>query len=249
MSNGWIKLHRSLQDNPLWTCEPFTRGQAWVDILMTANHQHSFFFKRGIKIDVERGQLARSEVELADKWKWSRTKVRKFLKDLEKEQQVIQQKTFVTQVLTIVNYEFYQEKEQQVIQQKDSRKTAERQQKDTYKNVKKNKNVNNDNKQGFEFQDFFDSSQLASTQFKTTWLEWLEYLKTDKRHPLKKTGAKKQLKLLAESDIETAIEMLETSMRNNWQGIFPLNGNSKAGVDRNETAVTAFKDPSQRGKF
>jgi hypothetical protein len=111
------------------------------------------------------------------------------------------------------------------------------------------KNDNDNDKQGFEFQDFFDSSQLASTQFKTTWLEWLEYLKTDKRHPLKKTGAKKQLKLLAESDIETAIEMLETSMRNNWQGIFPLNGNSKGGIDRNETAVTAFKDPSQRGKF
>lgn len=128
---GWIKLHRGLVDNQLWRCEPFTRGQAWVDLLLLANFNHSYFFKRGVKIEVERGQVARSEVELADRWKWSRTKVRKFLNDLEKEQQIEQYKTNVTQLITVVNYNYYQEKEQQHGQQKDSRKTAEKQQKNT----------------------------------------------------------------------------------------------------------------------
>ena len=140
-ANGWIKLHRQLQDNPLWFCEKFTRGQAWVDLLLLTNHEDSFFYKRGVKIDVMRGQCARSEVELADRWKWSRTKVRKFLKDLEKEQQIIQQKTNITQKVTIVNFDEYQKKEQQTGQQKNSRRTAEEQQKNTYKNVK---NVKND---------------------------------------------------------------------------------------------------------
>ncbi len=125
---GWIKLHRQLLDNPLWSCEVFSRGQAWVDLLMLANFERSFFYKRGVKIEVDRGQVARSEVELADRWRWSRTKVRSFLNDLEKEQQIIQQKTNITQIVEIINYEYYQQEKQQTGQQKNSRKTAERQQ-------------------------------------------------------------------------------------------------------------------------
>jgi DNA replication protein DnaD len=141
---GWVKIHRRLIENPLWTCEPFTRGQAWVDLLILANHKDSFYYKRGHKIDVKRGQLSRSIVELSDRWNWSRSKVNKFLKELEKEQQIEQQKSNVTQVVTIVNYDLYQEKEQQIEQQKSSRRAAEEQQKDTYKNVKNIKNDNND---------------------------------------------------------------------------------------------------------
>lgn len=143
MNHGWIKLHRKIQDNPLWRCEPFTRGQAWVDLLLLANHNDNFFYKRGVKVDIQRGQVGVSEVGLSDRWKWSRNKVRKFLNDLEKEQQIKQQKTNVTQIVTIINYSQYQEKEQQTEQQKDTKRTAEGQQKDTNKNdknVKKEKN-------------------------------------------------------------------------------------------------------------
>lgn len=136
---GWIKLHRSLLESDVWVCEPFSRGQAWVDLLLLANHKDSFFYKRGNKIDVKRGQLGRSSVELSDRWSWSRSKVNKFLKDLEKEQQIKVIKTSVTQIVTIINYDEFQQKEQQTEQQKDSRRAAEEQQKDTYKNV------NNDN--------------------------------------------------------------------------------------------------------
>jgi len=140
---GWIKVFRKIQDNDLWTCEPFTRGQAWIDLLLLANHKYSFFYKRNIKIEVQRGQLARSEVELSDRWKWSRTKVRRFLNDLEKEQQIKQQKTNVTQIVTIINYDEYQKKEQQDIQQENSKKTAKEQQENTYKNVKNDNNEKN----------------------------------------------------------------------------------------------------------
>jgi DNA-binding MarR family transcriptional regulator len=144
--DGWIKLHRQLLESDIWTCEPFSRGQAWVDLLLLANHKDSFFYKRGNKIDVKRGQVGRSVVELSNRWKWSRSKVNKFLKDLEKEQQIEQQKSSVTQIVTLINYDEYQEKEQQTEQQKSSRRAAEEQQKDTYKNVKnvkKEKNINN----------------------------------------------------------------------------------------------------------
>jgi hypothetical protein len=143
MSKGWIKVHRKIQDNPLWTCEPFSRGQAWIDLIAMANHKRSFFYKRGHKIDVERGHLARSEKELSDRWQWSRTKVRKFLNDLEEEQQIKLQKNNLSTFISITNYDEYQEKEPQTIPQKDTKRTAEVPQKDTYKNVKNAKNEKN----------------------------------------------------------------------------------------------------------
>lgn len=54
--DGWIKLHRTLTMHELWTAEPFTRGQAWVDLLLLANHRPGHIRKRGILVEVERGQ-------------------------------------------------------------------------------------------------------------------------------------------------------------------------------------------------
>ena len=124
MNHGWIKVHRKIIDSPLWFSEPFTKSQAWIDILLVANHADTHFFKRGIKIDVKRGQCARSEVELADRWKWSRTKVKSFLNMLEKEQQISIEKSNITQIVTIIKYEEYQSEKQQTVQQKSSRKAA-----------------------------------------------------------------------------------------------------------------------------
>jgi len=144
---GWVKLHRKIQENDFWTCEKFTRGQAWVDLILLCNHQDSFYYKRGVKIDVGRGQLGRSVVELSDRWKWSRSKVTKFLNDLEKEQQIKQQKSNITLLITVINYDLYQSeepKEQQTKQQKSSKRAAKEQQKDIYNNDKKDYNDNNE---------------------------------------------------------------------------------------------------------
>lgn len=179
--DGWIKLHRKLSDNPIWFCEKFTRGQAWVDLILLANHQDSYFYKRGVKVNVKRGQVGRSEVELSDRWKWSRSKVRKFLKDLEKEQQIEQQKTNVTQLISIINYDNYQQKEQQTEQQKDTKRTPKEHQKDTYKNVKKEKNVNNDKEKiniptysDFKNFAFLKNSNLDELSVKLKYESWVE---------------------------------------------------------------------------
>jgi hypothetical protein len=96
MKNGYIKLHRSLSDNDIWGAEPFTKGQAWIDLLMLANFKDGFIIKRGIKIDVLRGDIGMSEDELATRWKWSRGKVRRFIEYLDGQEMVqkIVQKIF-----------------------------------------------------------------------------------------------------------------------------------------------------------
>jgi hypothetical protein len=54
-NTGWIKLHRIIMDHPDWLAEPFTRAQAWVDLLLLANHKVGHIRKRGILIEVQRG--------------------------------------------------------------------------------------------------------------------------------------------------------------------------------------------------
>ena len=39
MSVGWIKLDRQICDHWLWKDQPFSYGQAWVDLLLNANHK------------------------------------------------------------------------------------------------------------------------------------------------------------------------------------------------------------------
>lgn len=118
---GWVTLHRQIENNPLWLSEPFTKAQAWVDLILNANHKDGFFIVRGIRVDVKRGQLGWSEVTMSTRWRWSRNKVRRFLKYLERERQVEQQKIDkITTIITIINYSKYQDdtsKGQQTIQQ------------------------------------------------------------------------------------------------------------------------------------
>lgn len=106
--SSWFKLYRKLKDSDLWLAEPFTRGQAWVDLLILARFQGGSVRVRGVKVDVKRGQLAWSEVELSKRWQWSRGKVRRFLNEMEMEQQIEQQKTNVTTLITIINFDKYQ---------------------------------------------------------------------------------------------------------------------------------------------
>lgn len=108
MHRGYIKIFRRLKDSDLWLEEPFTRGQAWVDLIMLANHKDGHIRKRGVKIEIKRGQCGYSELALAERWRWSRGKVNRFLIELETIQQIIQQKTRLTTLITIINYNEYQ---------------------------------------------------------------------------------------------------------------------------------------------
>lgn len=106
--SGWIKLHRSIQDNDLWVAEPFTWAQAWIDLLINANHKPGSFWVRRIEVKLDRGQLGWSEITMADRWKWSRGKVRRFLGMLETRGMIVQQTNKLTSVITICNYNEYQ---------------------------------------------------------------------------------------------------------------------------------------------
>lgn len=99
-----------MRESDLWLDEKFTRGQAWVDLLMLTNHEDGQIRKRGIPVDIHRGEIGWSEESLAERWKWSRGKVRRFLAELSSKtvQQIEQQKTNVTSLIKVTNWDVYQ---------------------------------------------------------------------------------------------------------------------------------------------
>lgn len=106
--NGYIKLYRSLMDNPFWTEKPFSRGQAWVDLLMLANWKESRKLTGGEVVTIHEGEINVSQLWLADRWGWDRKKVARFLARLERDQMVAVNGTTRGTSLTIEKYSKYQ---------------------------------------------------------------------------------------------------------------------------------------------
>jgi len=79
MSKGWISIHRQLWNHWLWEDKPFSKGQAWLDILLLVNHEDNKTLLGNELIEVKRGERITSEYILAERWGWSRKKVRNFL--------------------------------------------------------------------------------------------------------------------------------------------------------------------------
>lgn len=144
---GWIKLHRKIQDNDNYFCEPFCRNMAWVDMLLLANHDENFFRVRGIRITVKRGQIGYTSEKLAERWRWSRGKVLRFLKELQDDKQIVQQKNNITTLISIINYHKYQaDGTAEYTANRTTDGTAERQQTVQQTDINKNdNNYNNDN--------------------------------------------------------------------------------------------------------
>lgn len=144
-NEGWISLHRDIFTSNLWCEEPFSRGQAWVDLLLLANHKPGYIRVRGNRIDLERGDVGWSKLRLSQRWKWSRQKTACFIHELTHDGRIaIKKDNRISTVLSIINYDLYQsfgqQTVQQTVQQKDNRKTTDRTLTIT------NNNDNNDNK-------------------------------------------------------------------------------------------------------
>jgi len=142
---GWIKLYRSLAESDLWKSDRFTKAQAWVDLIIGANHKKGSFWVRGIEVKLERGQIGWSQLTMSKRWGWSRGKVSRFIKWLENDSKIKQQtKQQITTIITLVNYEKYQS-------DNTTDKSTDGQQTDNRRNT--NKNDKNEKKEYVSIED------------------------------------------------------------------------------------------------
>ena len=146
---GWIKLYRQIQSHWLWEGNnPFDKRSAWVDILLMVNHKEKKVNLGNELFTVKPGEKITSERKLADRWGWSRTKVRNFLELLENDEMIEIEKTTKKTTLKVCNYSDYQNVENNKKTTKKPKgnheKTSKKHQKNTNKNVKNLKNVKNE---------------------------------------------------------------------------------------------------------
>ena len=109
MAKGYIKLHRGITEH--WLCQdkPYDMFHAWVDLIMMANWKTSQRIFNGQVVTQERGQVICSIGGLADRWGWSKGKVRRFIESLKKDKMVHTDGSTHGTTLTIEKYAFFQD--------------------------------------------------------------------------------------------------------------------------------------------
>lgn len=108
-NKGWICLHRSIKDSAIWTGEePFDQRSAWIDLLLTANHEDREIFFDGHVRTIKRGQMLTSVEKLSVRWKWNKKKTLKFLRLLEEAKMIERKSDKRGQQITLLNYAKYQ---------------------------------------------------------------------------------------------------------------------------------------------
>lgn len=106
---GWQKVYRDIQNHWLWEDKPFSRGQAFIDLILLVNHQDGKILFEGDLIEVKRGTKVTSLRKLGESWGWSSKKVKKFLEQLEKDKMITYKSDNKKTVVTIENYNLYQD--------------------------------------------------------------------------------------------------------------------------------------------
>ncbi|AQN32192.1 DnaD domain protein [Mammaliicoccus sciuri] len=158
---GWISLHRSIENHWLYEEDrKFSKFEAWVDLLLMVNHKDNKTIMDGKLVTVKRGQRITSLRKLGDRWKWSLTKVDSFLRLLEQDKMIVVKKDTKKTLVTIVNYDVYQNVDLEKRHRKDREKTEKEHRKDREKTQKKTNN--NDNKENNENNDNKENKKTST---------------------------------------------------------------------------------------
>lgn len=137
-NEGWISLHRKTLKNPVLEKNPEAL-YLWIYLLLKANHKDNPVRVGLQTIVVHRGQHLTGRKTLAERTGIQESKIERLLKFLKSEQMIEQQSFTKFRLITITNYNTYQDHEQQ----KNNKRTASEQQVNTNNN---DNNDNNDNK-------------------------------------------------------------------------------------------------------
>lgn len=106
---GWIKIDRQLFEHWLWEDKPFSKGQAWIDLIGLANYEDGKTPYKGKVIICRRGTVNRSISFLAKRWGWSRDKTRDFLNLLQSDNMIHVKATTHQTTITLENYGKFQD--------------------------------------------------------------------------------------------------------------------------------------------
>lgn len=120
---GWIKIHRKMLDNPI-ICKDSDYLAVWIYLLLNATHKEIPALFKKEKIVLQPGQLLTGRKAISKQLKISESKIYRIINDFKSEQQLEQQTSNKNSLITILNWNKYQESEQQNEQQMNNKRTT-----------------------------------------------------------------------------------------------------------------------------
>lgn len=237
--SNFIPISRKLFEHHLW-CEDreYSRFEAWLFLLKEARFEDTKVLDKGKLVIVKRGQIYASIRFLATAFGWSTKKVGNYIKILEGDEMVKKETVKETgqNIITICNYDKYNT----ILSDKETQNETQRKQQGNAEETKSNieNNYNTDNippfipPKGYENFNF----SFLDRKFENCLLRWLEYKKT-KFQKYKSTESLTIFynRMVKESGgaVDIAMEMIDQSMANNWDGLFALK--QKGGYNEQST--------------
>lgn len=224
IKGGYYIKARCIQDSEISIMPPYIR-EIWDWLLKEANHSD----KKSNGSSIKRGQLIRTFKDIQEGLKWmigyrkmtyKKWQCENSMRFLRKQGMVTTLKTTRGMLITICNYSLYQDpKNYESNKKADTRTTVNKQLTDTInknvKNVKNDKNV---------------IKKEKGIIFLKAWKEY-KNMRAKIRKPLTERAEEliiNELNKLA-TDEKTQVAILNQSIMNSWQGVFPLKGATKDG--------------------
>ncbi len=153
MGQGWIKLHRQLMEGETFSKLTAIQKLIAIYIILNANHADGIWYDKykNIQVPVKRGQLVVSRQKIKNEWfngdkDITDRKIRTTLNKLNGEFLTMKTTNSYT-LLTVLNYDVYQDYDTESDQQNDQDTTSKRPANDQETTTNKNdKNVKNEKK-------------------------------------------------------------------------------------------------------
>lgn len=234
----WLKVPSDLKYTTIWSSNE--KIGAWFRLLFKANHDGYKAVFKGSLMDVQSGEIITSVRQLSKEWKWSNSKVCAFLKKLEDDNLISKVSDNKCTLIKICDYDIY--KLTSEITQEENIGIVE--------NYIKNTDVE---EKIVEIVEITESKPKISTrnrryyeddELNQAFIDYVEMRKkirkpmTERAVTLAKNKIAKYSEIPFSDEINKslAIKILEQSVLNSWQGIFPLkdgknNINNNSGWD------------------
>ena len=144
---GYIKFHRTVLENPI-ICKDSDYFAVWGYLLLSATHTNYDVVFNNKRITLRAGQLITGRKSISEFYKISESKVQRILKTFENEQQIEQQTCSRNRLITVLNWDNYQNTEHLIEQRVNNKRTTSEQQVNNKRTtseqqVNTNNNVNN----------------------------------------------------------------------------------------------------------
>lgn len=206
MNKGFAKLHRKIQDNEIFY-KPKTL-QLFLYLILNAAHEPTNVFG----VPLKRGQIIVGRKALANRLRQHESSISRSIQYLKKRTMIEAEPNTNYTLLTIINYDTYNDVKIKPNKNRTPSRTTTEQRPNTIEELKELKEVKNKDPKRFPFlenKDFYENFQ--------------NFLLNRKAEPTE-LAITKLLNVLHKETIETAGEMVDQSIVNNWKGIFPVSG-------------------------